>query len=39
MSWLLIVSAIAGVVTLAAGATAIGVVGATMIMWLPRIAG
>jgi len=31
--------AIAGVVTLAAGATAIGVVGATMIMWLPRIAG
>lgn len=31
--------AAAGVVTLAAGATAVGVVGATMIMWLPRIAG
>ncbi len=29
--------ATAGVVTLAAGATAIGVVGATMIMWLPRM--
>lgn len=31
--------ATAGVVLLSAGATAIGVVGATMIMWLPRITG
>jgi len=31
--------ATAGVVMLGAGATAIGVVGATMIMWLPRITG
>jgi hypothetical protein len=31
--------ATAGVVTLAAGATAVGVAGAIMVMWLPRIAG
>ena len=31
--------ATAGVVALAAGATAVGVAGATMVMWLPRISG